>query len=105
MGNREGGAPVSTGVAVGLSLLVEGFGQAYNRQPVKAGAFLVTGLTLSTVSGLNTWLVRNVLGLTKTRIGPERVRPELLALWAATYGLNVADAWLTARRTIEHPGP
>jgi hypothetical protein len=86
------------GVAVGLSALVEGLGQAYNRQPVKAAVFSVLGLSLSTVSGLNTWLVRNVLGLKRARIGPEKVRPSLLVLWAATYGLNLADAWQSARR-------
>ena len=86
------------GVAVGLSALVEGLRQAYNRQPVKAAVFSVLGLLLSTVSGLNTWLVRNVLGLKKARIGPEKVRPRLLVLWAATYGLNLTDAWQSARR-------
>jgi hypothetical protein len=80
-------------VAVALSALVEGLGQAYNRQPAKAAGFLVAGLTLSTASGLNTWLVRNVFGLRGTRIGPERVNPALLAAWAATYALNLADAW------------
>ena len=95
---RTGRDSVSTSAAVGLSLLIEGFGQAYNRQPLKASAFAVTGLTLSTVSGMNTWLARNVFGFKTTRIGPERVRPELVVLWALTYGLNVADAWLTARR-------
>lgn len=88
----------SAGVAVGLSSVVEGFGQAYNREPVKAFAFGVTGLTLSTVSGLNTWLVRNVLGLRATRIGPDQVRPGLLVLWAATFALNLIDAWQSAKR-------
>lgn len=88
----------SAGVAVGLSSLVEGFGQAYNREPVKAVAFGVTGLTLSTASGLNTWLVRNVLGMEGTRIGPARVRPGLLVLWAATFALNLVDAWQSAKR-------
>jgi hypothetical protein len=91
-------AGASAGVALGLSSLVEGFGQAYNRQPLKAVAFGVTGLTLSTASGLNTWLVRNVLGMKGTRIGPERVRPGLLALWAATFALNLVDAWRSARQ-------
>lgn len=90
--------PASAAVAVGLSSLVEGFGQAYNRQPAKAVAFGVTGLALSTASGLNTWLVRNVLRLEGTRIGPEQVRPGLLALWAATFILNLLDAWQSARR-------
>lgn len=88
----------SVGVAVALSSLVEGFGQAYNREPVKAVAFGVTGLTLSTASGLNTWLVRNVLGMKGTRIGPEEVRPGLLLLWMATFALNLVDAWQSARR-------
>ena len=88
----------SAGVAVGLSSLVEGFGQAYNREPVKAVAFGVTGLTLSTASGLNTWLVRNFIGMKGTRIGPERIRPGLLVLWAATFALNLVDAWQSAKR-------
>lgn len=98
MRRRQGKPSNSAGVAVGLSSLVEGFGQAYNRQPLKAVAFLGTGLTLSTASGLNTWIVRNVLGMKGTRIGPERVRPGLLALWAATFGLNLVDAWRSAQR-------
>lgn len=72
MESKKGDAPDSAGVAVALSTLLEGFGQAYNRQPVKAVVFLVTGLTLSTASGLNTWVVRTLLGLTETRIGPDR---------------------------------
>ena len=79
-------------------MLLEGFGQAYNRQPVKAVTFFVTGVTLSMSSGLNTWIARNLLGLKGTRLGPDRVQPGLLALWAATCALNVADAWRTARR-------
>jgi hypothetical protein len=88
----------SPAVAAGLSMLMEGVGQAYNRQPVKAAAFLVTGVTLSIVSGLNTWIARNVLGLKRTRLGPDQVQPGLLLLWVATFVLNVADAWRTARR-------
>lgn len=88
----------SPAVAAALSMLMEGVGQAYNRQPVKAATFLATGVTLSTVSGLNTWIARNVLGLKKTRLGPDRVQPGLLLLWAVTFVLNVADAWRTARR-------
>lgn len=98
MGNRDGRTS-STGKAVGLSLLMEGFGQAYNRQPAKAVPMMLAGLGLSTASGLNTWLARNVLGLRKTRIGPDRVRPDLLGLWAVTYLLSVLDAWRTARRS------
>ena len=60
--------------------------------------FLVAGLGLSTASGLNTWIARNVFGLRETRIGPDHVRPRLLALWAATFVVNLADAWQTARR-------
>lgn len=90
--------PASAGIAVALSSVVEGFGQAYNRQPAKAVAFGVTGLALSTASGLNTWLVRNVLRMKETRIGPEQVRPELLGLWAATFILNLLDAWHSAKR-------
>jgi len=88
----------SVGVALGLSSIVEGFGQAYNREPVKAVVFGVTGLTLSTASGLNTWLVRNLLGMKGTRIGPEEVRPSLLLLWGATFALNLIDAWQSAKR-------
>lgn len=89
--------PSSPTVALILSSLLEGFGQAYNRQPLKAAAFGATGLTLSTASGLNTWIARNVLRRRGTQIGPERVHPVLLALWAATYGVNLLDAWRTAR--------
>jgi hypothetical protein len=88
----------SPAVAAGLSMLMEGVGQAYNRQPVKAAAFLATGVTLSSVSGLNTWIARNVLGLKGTRLGPDKVQPGLVLLWAGTFALNVADAWRTARR-------
>ncbi len=95
MGSSDSNALYS----VGLSALMEGFGQAYNRQPAKAAAFFVTGLTLSTASGLNTWIVRNMLGLKETRIGPERIQPELLALWAGNYALNLADAWRGGRRS------
>lgn len=91
-------ATPSPGVAVGLSSLMEGLGQAYNREPAKAVPFLIAGLGLSTASGLNTWLARNVLGLKGTRLGPDRVQPGLLALWVATFALNLADAWRTARR-------
>jgi hypothetical protein len=65
---------------------------------VKATVWLATGLTLSTASGLNTWLVRNVLGLKGVRIGANRIHPGLLALWAVNYGLSLADAWTAARR-------
>jgi hypothetical protein len=85
-------------VAVGLSALAEGFGQAYNRQPAKAAVFLVAGLTLSTMCGLNTWLVRNVFGRKEARIGPERINPALLVAWTATYSVNLVDAWRNADR-------
>lgn len=98
MRSRQRNGSRSVIVAVGLSSLVEGFGQAYNREPVKAVAFGITGLTLSTASGLNTWLVRNVLGMKGTRIGPDKVRPGLLLLWAATFALNLIDAWQSAKR-------
>lgn len=91
----KGASPVA---ALGLSAAMEGFGQAYNRQPIKAGVFLLCGLTLSTASGLNTWIVRNVLGMRTTRIGPERLNLRLLAMWTATYALSLVDAWRTARR-------
>ncbi len=92
-------SPASAAVAVGLSALMEGFGQAYNRQPVKAAGLFMMGLTLSTASGLNTWAVRNLLGLKGTRIGPDRIHPMLLALWGGTYALNLIDAWRGANRT------
>lgn len=98
MGNRQERSAPNALVAVGLSWLLEGFGQAYNGQPAKAVAFLVTGITLSTASGLNTWLAQNLLGLKGTRIGPDRVRPGLLGLWVATFVLSFCDAWMTARR-------
>jgi hypothetical protein len=84
--------------AVALSATMEGFGQAYNQQPLKAGAFFLAGLAFSTGSGLNTWIARNVFRLPNVRIGPERINVALLALWAATYSLNLVDAWRTARR-------
>ena len=80
-------------IPVGLSAVVEGLGQAYNRQPGKALVFAALGLTLSTVSGLNTWIVRRVFGMEGTRLGPERVRPALLGLWSATFVLSLWDAW------------
>lgn len=98
MNGLEESKGASPFAAIVLSAAMEGFGQAYNRQPVKAGVFLLSGLTLSTVSGLNTWIVRNVLGMRTTRIGPERLNVGLLALWAATYALSLIDAWRTARR-------
>ena len=98
MASDEPGVRRSAPVAVGLSALAEGLGQAYNGQPAKAAGLLAAGLGLSTASGLNTWLVRNVFRLKGTRIGPDRVNPALLALWAAGYVLNLADAWATARQ-------
>ena len=83
-------------VAVGLSALMEGFGQAYNRQPAKAAGFLALGLGLSTASGLNTWLARSILRRRGAIVGAERLRPGLLAIWAATFGLNLWDAYRTA---------
>lgn len=101
IGSRKERATASPSVAAGLSVLLEGFGQAYNRQPVKAVVFFIAGVTLSMASGLNTWIARNVLGLKGTRLGPEQVQPGLLALWAATFVLNLADAWRTAKRENE----
>ena len=80
-------------VPVALSALMEGLGQAYNRQPVKAAGMVVAGLGLSTASGLNTWLMRRVFGATGVTIGSERIRPWLLAGWAATYAFSLWDAW------------
>ena len=83
-------------VPVALSALLEGLGQAYNRQPVKATGLVVAGLGLSTASGLNTWLIRRVFGAEGVTIGPERIRPWLLAGWAATYAFGLWDAWVGA---------
>src|SRR5688500_7572896 len=98
MANERNAEESSALVAVGLSALAEGLGQAYNRQPAKAAALLVAGLILSTASGLNTWLVRNVLGLKGMSIGPDRVTPPLLGAWAANYAFNLVDAWRNARK-------
>ncbi len=86
-----------TVVPVALSSLMEGLGQAYNRQPIKASGFLVAGLSLSTLSGLNTWLAQRVFRAKGTRLGPDRIRPLLLGLWLLTFVLNLWDAWKTAR--------
>src|SRR5215213_9108451 len=83
-------------VPVALSALLEGLGQAYNRQPVKAAGLAVAGLGLSTASGLNTWLIRKIPGAKHVTIGTERIRPWLLAAWAATYTLSLWDAWTGA---------
>lgn len=83
-------------VPVALSALLEGLGQAYNRQPVKAAGLAVAGLGLSTASGLNTWLIRRVPGAKHVTVGTEHIRPWLLAVWAATYALNLWDAWTGA---------
>lgn len=91
-------------VPVALSALQEGLGQAYNRQPGKAVAFGATGLTLSTVSGLNTWLARRLLRSDRVRVGPERVRPVLLGLFAVTYLASLWDAWANAARRAESGG-
>jgi len=80
-------------IPVALSALMEGLGQAYNRQPAKATGLVVAGLGLSTASGLNTWLIRKVPGAQHLTIGTERIRPWLLAAWAATYTLSLWDAW------------
>jgi hypothetical protein len=85
-------------VPVVLSALLEGLGQAYNRQPVKAAGLAVAGLGLSTASGLNTWLIRKVPGAKHVTIGTERIRPWLLAAWAATYTLSLWDAWTGASK-------
>jgi hypothetical protein len=80
-------------VPVALSALLEGLGQAYNRQPVKAAGLAILGLSLSTASGLNTWLVRRVFGARRATIGSERIRPVLLVAWAVIYAYNLWDAW------------
>lgn len=96
-GLSDEGKRKQTAIPIALSTLMEGLGQAYNRQPIKASGFLVAGISLSTLSGLNTWLARNVFRAKGTRLGPERIRPLLLGLWALTFVLNLWDAWTTAR--------
>jgi hypothetical protein len=83
-------------VPVALSALLEGVGQAYNRQPAKAAVLVVAGLGLSTASGLNTWLARRVFRARDVTIGTDRVRPWLLGAWAATYAFGLWDAWAGA---------
>ena len=88
--------PLQHLVPVALSALLEGLGQAYNRQPAKAAGMVVAGLGLSTASGLNTWLIRRVFGAKGVTIGSEQIRPWLLAGWAATYAFSLWDAWAGA---------
>ena len=88
-------------VPVALSAVMEGLGQAYNGQPVKATVMVVAGLSLSTASGLNTWLVRNILGAKDVTIGSERIRPLLLAAWAGTYVYSLWDAYAGASQTTK----
>ncbi len=100
IGQATSGQPVAPVprplVPVALSALLEGLGQAYNRQPVKAVGLVIAGLGLSTASGLNTWLIRRVFGAKGVTIGSERVRPGLLAGWAVTYAFGLWDAWVGA---------
>ena len=49
-------------------------------QPVKAAGLVVAGLGLSTASGLNTWLIRNIFGARHVTIGTEHIQPWLLRL-------------------------
>jgi hypothetical protein len=98
---RQGEMTARRAIAVALSAMVEGLGQAYNRQPVKAAALAAAGLGLSTASGLNTWLARRVFGAKGMTIGSERIRPGLLALWAACYACNLWDAWANAEAAEE----
>ena len=93
---RTAGVTPRNLVPVALSALMEGLGQAYNRQPVKAAGLVVAGLTLSTASGLNTWLMRRVFHAEGVTIGTERIRPWLLAAWAVTYAFGLWDAWTGA---------
>ena len=94
--DRTAGRAPGRLVPVVLSALLEGLGQAYNRQPVKAAGLVVAGLGLSTASGLNTWLIRKVPGAQHVTVGTEQIRPWLLAIWAAIYALNLWDAWTGA---------
>jgi hypothetical protein len=88
-------------VPVALSAGMEGLGQAYNGQPGKAAVMVVAGLSLSTASGLNTWLARNVFGAKDMTIGSERIRPLLLAAWAGTYAFSLWDAYAGATQTAK----
>jgi hypothetical protein len=65
---------------------------------VKAAGLVVAGLGLSTASGLNTWLIRRVFGAKGVTIGSDRIRPWLLAGWAATYAFGLWDAWVGAAK-------
>lgn len=91
-------------IPVVLSAVMEGLGQAYNRQPAKATAMVVAGLSLSTASGLNTWLARRVFGARDMTIGSERIRPLLLAAWAGTYAFSLWDAYAGASGTSAETG-
>jgi hypothetical protein len=57
---------------------------------------VIAGLSQSAASGLNTWLIRRVFGSKGVTIGSERIRPWLLAGWAATYAFALWDAWVGA---------
>ncbi|MBW3633752.1 MAG: hypothetical protein KY456_12075 [Chloroflexi bacterium] len=93
-------------IPVALSALLEGLGQAYNRQPVKSAGLVAAGLGLSTASGLNTWLMRRVFRAKSVTIGTERIRPWLLAAWAVTYAFSLWDAWAGAPKPdAEQGGP
>lgn len=89
---RPGSLPPAL-APVALSALMEGLGQAYNGQPLKAAVLVPTGLALSTAGGPNTWLARRVFGARDLTFGTDRVRPGLLAAWAATYAYGMWDAW------------
>lgn len=81
-------------IAVGLSALNEGLGQAYNGQYTKAGRFAVIGTLLSSLTGIHTWTLRDILGL-NVRFG-RKPRPFFILLWLASYGYNLWDAWTNA---------
>jgi hypothetical protein len=83
-------------IAVGLSALNEGLGQAYNGQYTKAGRFAVIGALLSSLSGIHTWTLRDILGL-NVRFG-RKPRPFFVLLWLGTYLYNLWDAWTNAPR-------
>lgn len=81
-------------IAVGLSALNEGLGQAYNGQYTKAGRFAVIGTVLSSLTGIHTWTLRDIFGL-NVRLG-RKPRPFFILLWLASYGYNLWDAWTNA---------
>ncbi len=79
-------------LALILSGVFPGLGQFYNRRPLKAVAFLVTGIVLS-------WLLGRVVPTDLRALLP--LRPALLLLLGALLAVSlwsVIDAWRDAGR-------